>query len=90
MVNTLMVLWNGLLKLKVICGFSQAKIDYIVEKAADHFLLESTKLGQLAHDETGMGVPKDKDAKNVFAADYIRRCKLDLWCFLSSYSYMNR
>lgn len=78
MVNTLMVLWNGLLKLKVICGFSQAKIDYIVEKAADHFLLESTKLGQLAHDETGMGVPKDKDAKNVFAADYIRRSYRDL------------
>jgi len=58
--------------------FSQAKVNYIVEKTANHFLSKSSELGKLAYEETGMGKPEDKDAKNIFATDYIKRAYRDL------------
>lgn len=54
-------------------SFTQAKVDSIVEAAADHFVKRAQELGQQAHDETGMGKPGDKLGKNMFAVDYVRR-----------------
>jgi acyl-CoA reductase-like NAD-dependent aldehyde dehydrogenase len=48
--------------------FDQATIDHICEAVATAALAEADRLGLLAHEETGYGVPADKAVKNRFAA----------------------
>ena len=52
-----------------IARFDQAKIDRICEAMARTALRESARLGALAVEETGYGVPADKQEKNRFAAE---------------------
>ena len=49
--------------------FDQAKIDRICEAMAKAALRESARLGALAVEETGFGVPADKQEKNRFASE---------------------
>ena len=49
--------------------FDQAKIDRICEAMAKAALRESARLGAIAVEETGYGVPADKQEKNRFAAE---------------------
>ena len=53
----------------VLARFDQAKIDRICEAMARAALKEAARLGQLAVEETGFGVPADKAEKNRFAAE---------------------
>src|SRR5919199_58690 len=48
--------------------FDQAKIDRICEAMANAALREAARLGALATEETGFGIPADKEVKNRFAA----------------------
>src|ERR671931_2497995 len=57
--------------------FDQARIDRICEAMARAALREAARLGQLAVEETGYGVPDDKREKNRFAAE-------DVWNFFRS------
>lgn len=63
----------------VVAGFDQAKIDAICEAMAQAAQRESMRLAQLAHDETGYGIPADKNVKNLFSAvdihNYFRNLK---------------
>ena len=52
-----------------IAGFDQAKIDRICEAMAKAALRESARLGAIAVEETGYGIPDDKREKNRFAAE---------------------
>jgi acetaldehyde dehydrogenase (acetylating) len=52
-----------------IAQFDQAKIDRICEAMAAAALRESMRLGAMAVEETGYGVPDDKREKNRFAAE---------------------
>ncbi len=54
---------------KIFATFSQERVDNIVEAAAKTALAEKDRLGQIAVEETGYGVPKDKAEKNRFAAE---------------------
>lgn len=54
---------------KTLAGFDQAKVDAICNAMAGAALAESARLGQLAHEETGFGIPEDKREKNRFAAE---------------------
>lgn len=54
---------------QTIVGFDQAKIDRICETMARAALGEATRLGAMAVEETGYGVPDDKREKNRFAAE---------------------
>ncbi|HEY6122448.1 MAG TPA: aldehyde dehydrogenase family protein, partial [Pyrinomonadaceae bacterium] len=49
--------------------FDQAKIDQICEAMARAALRESARLGAIAVEETGYGIPEDKREKNRFAAE---------------------
>src|SRR5688572_21807612 len=49
--------------------FDQAKIDRICEMMSKAALREATRLGAMAVEETGFGVPDDKREKNRFAAE---------------------
>ncbi len=49
--------------------FDQAKIDRICEAMVKAALLESPRLAALAVEETGYGIPADKQEKNRFAAE---------------------
>jgi acetaldehyde dehydrogenase (acetylating) len=49
--------------------FEQAKIDRICEAMARAALREAARLGALAVEETGFGVPADKETKNRFASE---------------------
>src|SRR5215216_2150144 len=49
--------------------FDQAKIDRICEAMAKAALGEAARLGAMAVEETGFGVPADKQEKNRFAAE---------------------
>ncbi|HQR39147.1 MAG TPA: aldehyde dehydrogenase family protein [Blastocatellia bacterium] len=53
---------------KRLAGFDQARIDKICEAMSTAALAEADRLGQLAHEETGYGIPSDKAIKNRFAA----------------------
>ncbi|HEX4950620.1 MAG TPA: aldehyde dehydrogenase family protein [Blastocatellia bacterium] len=63
----------------VVASFDQAKIDAICEAMAQAAQRESMRLGTLAHEETGYGVPADKNVKNLFSAvdihNYFRNLK---------------
>lgn len=52
-----------------IVRFDQAKIDRICETMAKAVLREAARLGAMAVEETGYGVPDDKREKNRFAAE---------------------
>jgi acetaldehyde dehydrogenase (acetylating) len=52
-----------------IARFDQAKIDRICESMAKAALREAARLGAIAVEETGYGVPDDKREKNRFAAE---------------------
>jgi acetaldehyde dehydrogenase (acetylating) len=56
---------------KVLASFSQEKIDQIVGAMASAALEESHRLGEMAHAETGYGIPADKAAKNRFSAEQV-------------------
>src|SRR5438874_4602190 len=49
--------------------FDQGKIDRICEAMAKAALREAARLGALAVEETGYGIPEDKREKNRFAAE---------------------
>ena len=53
---------------KRLAGFDQARIDRICEAMSVAGLAEAERLGLLAHEETGFGIPADKKIKNTFAA----------------------
>ncbi len=63
----------------VVASFDQAKIDAICEAMAQAAQRESMRIAQLAHEETGYGIPADKNVKNLFAAvdihNYFRNLK---------------
>ena len=52
-----------------VAQFDQAKIDRICEAMANAALREAARLGAMAVEETGYGVPDDKREKNRFAAE---------------------
>ena len=52
-----------------IAQFDQAKIDRICEAMAQAALREAARLGAMAVEETGYGIPDDKREKNRFAAE---------------------
>src|SRR6185436_3363845 len=52
-----------------IVKFDQAKIDRICEAMSRAALREAARLGAMAVEETGFGVPDDKREKNRFAAE---------------------
>jgi acetaldehyde dehydrogenase (acetylating) len=52
-----------------VAEFDQAKIDRICEAMARAALGEAARLGAMAVEETGYGVPADKQEKNRFAAE---------------------
>ena len=54
--------------------FDQTKIDRICEAMAKAALREAARLGALAVEETGYGIPADKQEKNRFAAE-------DVWAY---------
>jgi acetaldehyde dehydrogenase (acetylating) len=56
---------------QIFATFSQARVDAIVAAMAHAALTEKDRLGQLAVNETGYGVPKDKAEKNRFSAEDI-------------------
>jgi acetaldehyde dehydrogenase (acetylating) len=49
--------------------FDQAKIDRICEAMANAALREAARLGAMTVEETGFGIPADKQEKNRFAAE---------------------
>jgi acetaldehyde dehydrogenase (acetylating) len=53
----------------LLARFDQAKIDRICEAMARAALKDAARLGALATEETGYGVPDDKREKNRFAAE---------------------
>src|SRR5437588_1160859 len=57
--------------------FDQGKIDRICEAMAKAALRESARLGALAVEETGFGIPADKQEKNRFAAE-------DVWNYFKN------
>jgi len=52
-----------------IASFDQAKIDRICEAMSRAALREAARLGAMAVEETGFGIPDDKREKNRFAAE---------------------
>ena len=52
-----------------VAQFEQEKIDRICEVMAGAALRESARLGAMAVEETGYGIPADKQEKNRFAAE---------------------
>src|SRR5215813_1281436 len=52
-----------------VAAFDQAKIDRICEAMAKAALRESPRIAALAVEETGYGIPSDKEEKNRFAAE---------------------
>src|SRR5712671_1177008 len=60
-----------------VARFDQAKIDRICEAMAIAVLRESPRVAALAVEETGYGVPEDKQEKNRFAAE-------DVWNYFKN------
>src|SRR5438046_3346215 len=60
-----------------VARFDQAKIDRICEAMAKAALRESPRVAALAVEETGYGIPEDKQEKNRFAAE-------DVWKFFKN------
>jgi acetaldehyde dehydrogenase (acetylating) len=62
---------------KLLASFDQLKIDHICESMAKAALREAARLGMIAAQETGFGIPEDKREKNRFAAE-------DVWNYFRS------
>jgi acetaldehyde dehydrogenase (acetylating) len=60
-----------------VAEFDQEKIDRICEAMARAVLREAARLGAMAVEETGYGIPADKQEKNRFAAE-------DVWNYFRS------
>lgn len=60
-----------------IARFDQAKIDRVCEAMARAALRESARVAAMAVEETGYGVPEDKQEKNRFAAE-------DVWNYFKN------
>ncbi|HEY5839433.1 MAG TPA: aldehyde dehydrogenase family protein, partial [Pyrinomonadaceae bacterium] len=60
-----------------IARFDQAKIDRICEAMSRAALRESARVAAMAVEETGYGVPEDKQEKNRFAAE-------DVWNYFKN------
>src|SRR5213596_4020634 len=60
-----------------VARFDQAKIDRICEAMARAALADAARLGAIAVEETGYGIPADKQEKNRFAAE-------DVWNYFRS------
>ncbi len=60
-----------------IARFDQTKIDRICEAMAKATLRESPRIAALAVEETGYGIPEDKQEKNRFAAE-------DVWNYFKN------
>src|ERR671912_1031412 len=60
-----------------VAQFDQAKIDRICEAMARAALADAARLGAMAVEETGYGVPADKQEKNRFASE-------DVWNYFKS------
>src|SRR5256884_743879 len=60
-----------------VARFDQAKIDRICEAMAKAAIRESPRVATLAVEETGYGVPEDKQEKNRFAAE-------DVWNYFKN------
>ncbi len=56
---------------KILATFSQEKVDEIVGRMARVAFDESYRWGEMAHLETGFGVPADKATKNRFSAEQV-------------------
>lgn len=56
---------------KLLRTYSQQQIDKIVESVSHAFAAQAAALGELACKETGFGNPKDKETKNLFAAQKV-------------------
>src|SRR5947208_8789231 len=54
-----------------VARFDQAKIDRICEAMAKAALRESARIAALAVEETGYGIPEDKQVKNQFSAEIV-------------------
>src|SRR5207245_9122212 len=54
-----------------VARFDQAKIDRICEAMAKAALRESPRVAALAVEETGYGIPEDKQVKNQFSAEIV-------------------
>ncbi len=54
-----------------LAAFSQEKVDAILAVMARAAYEESMRLGEMAHQETGFGIPADKAVKNRFSAQTI-------------------
>jgi acetaldehyde dehydrogenase (acetylating) len=57
--------------------FDQGKIDRICEAMAKAALREAARLGAMAVEETGFGIPADKEVKNRFASE-------DVWNYFKN------
>jgi acetaldehyde dehydrogenase (acetylating) len=57
--------------------FDQGKIDRICEAMAKAAMREAARLGAMAVEETGFGIPADKEIKNRFASE-------DVWNFFKN------
>lgn len=56
---------------KVLAAFSQEKVDEIVGAMARAALADASRLGEMAHLETGYGSAADKATKNRFSAEQV-------------------
>src|SRR2546428_3837540 len=54
-----------------VARFDQAKIDRICDAMAKAALRESPRVAALAVEETGYGIPEDKQVKNQFSAEVV-------------------
>ena len=63
---------------KALAGFSQEKLDAIVEAVARAFYLEAGTLAELAVKETGFGNRTDKETKNRFASRDVAEAVRDM------------
>src|SRR5579883_1484905 len=62
---------------QVLATFDQAKVDRICAAMAQAALREAARLGAMAVEETGFGIPDDKREKNRFAAE-------DVWNYFKN------
>src|SRR3989442_12442466 len=60
-----------------VARFDQAKVDRICEAMVKAALRESPRVAALAVEETGYGIPEDKQEKNRFAAE-------DVWNYFKN------
>ncbi|WDP90313.1 MAG: aldehyde dehydrogenase family protein [Desulfobacter sp.] len=65
---------------KILAGFSQEKLDRIVESMAEAVEARVEDLALMSHEETEYGIPGDKLKKNQFVCGYARRQLRSMRC----------